>query len=150
MRSTGSGGGVPGRMADEIRTDGGISANPISGRPQNRSNQISGLLERAIFPFPASRAISHAVMSETKSRLPRAQASGNSLKAGSCKPSLFAIQMTAQVSSRKSDTGVHPSASHGSPTGEVRSTPGETVTVPFSVPEIRKKKSGSALSKLLP
>ena len=61
-------------------------------------------------------------------------ASLNSRAAGSRKGSPRAIQMTAQVSSRKSATLDYRAAPHSSPTGAVRSVPGTIATVPLSAP----------------
>ena len=149
MRSTGSAGGTPGRFADATSTEGGSAARVTPGSLQKRSNQISGLLASAIFPFAVSMAISQALMGDTKSHSPRPCVFCNSLMAGSRKRSPFAIQSTAQVSSRKAGIVDYRAASQFSPTGEVRSVPGVIVTVPLSAPKMREKAPAATASAAL-
>ena len=59
MRSAGSPGGAPGRLVDATSTEGDISASITPGSSQKRSNQRSGLIASASFPFATSMAISH-------------------------------------------------------------------------------------------
>ena len=94
-------------------------------------------------PERPSRRDENAVIGDTTSR--SIVASRNPLAAGCRKRSPFAIQITAQVSSRTTAIDDYRAASHSSPTGEVRSAPEVIVTVPWSAPKICEKRKPSAM-----
>ena len=114
------------------RREGWLTATaPKAAVRQRHSRQLAETVEPDIgtarkrhFPLRRQHGDFPGAHRDTKSHSAGPCAFCNSLMAGSRSRSPFAIQSTAQVSSRKAGIVDYRTASQSSPTGEVRSVPG--------------------------